>query len=193
MTQATQQKAADKLTVYQHTLVKELHEIADLLGLDYQNIKEYERKARTPHLERIKRHLIIGEVVREYTLVDEFLNMRVCDFFFGRKRGYIQLWKTMRFKLFNYHVIEELSLMAKLRFAKAISNMPKSITGDIERLNALRNGLAHAFFPENLKRSKPEWKGRNIFTVPGLRAFKDDMSSVEEYFVASPPIIGNEV
>jgi hypothetical protein len=39
-----------------------------------------------------------------------------------------------------------------------LAKMPKGVVGDIERLNALRNGLAHAFFPENLKRSEPEWK-----------------------------------
>lgn len=68
-------------------------------------------------------------------------------FFFGHKRSFIELWKTKLFKLFNYHVLEELSLMAKLRFVKSISKVPKSVAADIERLNALRNGLAHAFFP----------------------------------------------
>ncbi len=189
MVKATQQKPADSLTSYQRKLVEELSETADLLGLDFQNIKEYEREARTPHLERIKRHLIIGEVVRQYTLVDEFLNMRVCDYFFGRKRSYIRLWKTKRFRLFNHHVIEELSLMAKLRFVKSISKVPKTVAGDIEKLNALRNGLAHAFFPENLKRSKPEWKRGNIFTVDGLRTFVDDMSKTNDYFVAIPPVL----
>jgi hypothetical protein len=72
----------------------------------------------------------------------------------------IQLWKTKRFQLFNHHVIEELSLMAKFSFAKSIAKMPKGVAADIDRLNALRNGLAHAFFPENSKRSKPELEGQ---------------------------------
>jgi hypothetical protein len=50
--------------------------------------------------------------------------------------------------------------MAKLRFVKSLSKVPKAVASDIERLNALRNGLAHAFFPENLKKSKPEWNGK---------------------------------
>lgn len=45
MAQRTRQKAADKLTNHQRKLVRELDEIADLLGLDYQNIKEYEKEA----------------------------------------------------------------------------------------------------------------------------------------------------
>jgi hypothetical protein len=192
MTQDAKRTPVDKLTSHQRTLVQELDEITDLLRLDYPNIKDIEKEARTPRLEQIKRHLIIGEVVRHYTFVDEFLNMRICDYYFGRKRNYIQLWKTKRFKLFNYHVIEELSLMAKLRFVKSISKVPKAVAADIERLNALRNGLAHSFFPENLKKSKPEWKGQNIFTVGGLRAFVGDMRKVDDYFLQIPLVVEKE-
>ena len=77
--------------------------------------------------------------------------------------------------------------MAKLRFVKSISRMPKPVTVDIERLNALRNGLAHAFFPENLKKSKPEWKGRKIFTLEGLQVFLEDMSKIDAYFLKLTP------
>jgi len=134
----------------------------------------------------MKRHLIIGEVVTSYTLVDENLNMRLCDYFFGRRRGYIKLWKTKKFQRFNYHVLEELSLLAKLRFAKSIAPIPKSICADIERLNSLRNGLAHAFLPENLKKSKPVWKGKNIFTLEGMKVFKENMEGIFNFFVGVP-------
>lgn len=182
MAQPTEQKPRDPLTRYQRALVRELEEIASLLKLDYQDIKTYKRDARATLLELMKRKFVISEVVTRYTLVDEYLNGRICHYFFGRKRSFIRLWKTKRFKFFNYHVIEELSLMAKLRFVKSISKVPKAVAADIERVNALRNGLAHAFFPENLKKSRPEWKGKNIFTVEGLRAFMDDMSKVGDYF-----------
>jgi len=49
--------------------------------------------------------------------------------------------------------------MPKLRFVKSISGVPKGIAADIERLNSLRNAMAHSFFPENLKRQNPVWKG----------------------------------
>ncbi len=53
----------DSLTKKQKALLAEIGRVSELLGLDWQNIKEHERDARTPHLERMKRHLIIGEVV----------------------------------------------------------------------------------------------------------------------------------
>ena len=187
MPQKPKRKSSDTLTGFQRILVTELKEIASLLKVDYQDIKSYERNARTPLLEMMRRKLIISEVITGYTLTDEHLNVRIAQFFFGRKKGFIRLWKTKKFRLFNYHVLEELSLMGKLRFVKSISKMPKPVTADIERLNALRNGLAHAFFPENLKKSKPEWKGRKIFTLEGLQVFLEDMSKIDAYFLKLTP------
>jgi hypothetical protein len=180
-------KSTDRLTQRQRRLAAEIEEIAVLLRLDYPNITSYQRDARTPLLEMIQRKLIISEVITSYTLTDEHLNIRLCHYFFGRKKSFIKLWKTKRFKLFNYHVLEELPLMAKLRFLKATSKVPKPVAADIERLNALRNGLAHAFFPENLKKSKPEWKGKKIFSLDGLRAFLDDMTKLDDYFLRLSP------
>jgi len=182
----------DRLTRHQSRLVQELDELADVIGLDYQNIGAYEREARTPYLEMMRRKFILSEVITRYTLADEYLNVRIAHFFFGRKKSFIRLWRTKRFRLFNYHVLEELPLIAKLRFVKSLSKVPKGVAADIERLNALRNGLAHAFFPENLKKSRPVWKGKKIFTVDGLRAFMDDMGKIGDYFLAIPPVPGDE-
>jgi hypothetical protein len=158
-----------------------------MIKLDYPYILAYERDARTPIIEHMRRKMILSEVLTRYTLVDEHLNLTLCRYFFGRKKSIIQLWRTKRFQLFNHHVIEELSLMAKFRFAKSIAKMPRGVAADIDRLNELRNGLAHAFFPENLKRSKPEWKGKNIFSMEGLKVFLDDMDKMTSYFWSIEP------
>jgi hypothetical protein len=60
-------------------------------------------------------------------------------------------------------------------------------SGDPRGLNTLRNGLAHAFFPGTLKKSRPEWKGKNIFTIEGLRAFLEDMAKIGGYFLRLSP------
>ena len=180
-------KSADRLTAHQLKVFREVEEIASMIKLDYPYILAYKHDARTPIIEHMGRKMILSEVITRYTLVDEHLNLTLCHYFFGRKKSTIQLWKAKRFQLFNHHVIEELSLMAKFRFAKSIAKMPKGVAGDIDRLNALRNGLAHAFFPENLKRSKPEWKGKNMFSKEGLRAFLADMDKMASYFWSIEP------
>jgi len=118
-----------------------------------------------------------------YTLVDELLNSRIARYFFGRSRTFPQLWRTKRFTVFNHHVLEELSLLKKLRLVQAVSRVPGPIVKDIERLNALRNGLAHAFFPENLTSARPQWKGKSILSTEVVERFAEDMYAVFDYFM----------
>ena len=175
--------STDPLTKKQRILIKQLKEIDDLLRLDWENIKDYERDGRTFHLERMKRHLIIGEVVMQYTLIDEYLNVQLCHHFFGRNKSFIKLWKTKKYQNFNYYILEGLFLLEKLRYVKSFKEIPKRIARDIEQINTLRNGLAHAFFPENLKRSKPIYKGKSIFTLEGIKQFVDDMAEISHFFM----------
>ena len=174
---------SDRLTKKQRNLLNELHALADLFGLDYANIAQYEREARTPFLEVMKNKLVRARVIMWYTLLDEYLNNEVCRYYFGKKRTFPQLWKTKRFKLFNHYILEELYPLQKLRLVKAFRSIPKTISKDIDALNALRNGLAHAFFPENLRKSKPTWKGKNIFSLDGAKLFMDDMHRLSDFFL----------
>lgn len=132
-------------TKKQKNLVAELEKISDLLGLDWRRMKDYNRDSPTPQLERMKRHLVIGEIVMQYTLIDEYLNVALCHHFFGRKKSFIKLWKTKKFQSFNYNILEGLFLVEKLRYVKSFKKIPKGIAKDIEQINVLRNGLAHAF------------------------------------------------
>jgi hypothetical protein len=172
----------DRLTSYQRRLVRELREMYDLVSLDFYDIRLYGKKQRTTRLELMRRAVVRAEVISAYTLVDEYLASGLSVHFFGTVKRFPALWKTKKFKLFNYHFIEELSLLPKLRYVKAFRKIPRNIAADTEKLNALRNGLAHAFFPENLKRSRPEWGGQSIFSLAGLKAFSADMHAVTTYF-----------
>jgi len=171
------------LTKKQKILIKEIEEINSLLSLDYQNILEYDKSSRTTYLEVAKQKIIRGQIITWYTLVDEFLNMELCHYFFGKKKNFIYLWRTKKFQNFNYYVLEELYLLQKLRFVKTIKKIPKSIFGDIEKLNFLRNGLAHSFFPDNLKKSKPIYKGKHVFTLEGLKLLQQDFDDIFDFFI----------
>jgi hypothetical protein len=71
--------------------------------------------------------------------------------------------------------------MEKLAYVRAIREVPRAIRRDVEQLNNLRNGVAHAFFPENLRSAKPKWKGENIFSIEGLKLLWDDLSDIDDY------------
>lgn len=174
---------AKQLTRGQRRLVRELDDIAARLRMNYREIKDYEPAERTPRLKLIRDHLIRGEIVLAYTFIDENLNAILCHHFFGRKLNFMKLWKTKRFKNFNHFFLEKLSLMEKLAYVRAIKEVPKTIRHDVELLNNLRNGVAHAFFPENLRSAKPKWKGLDVFSVQGVERFLDDLADIDTYFL----------
>jgi hypothetical protein len=171
-----------RLTKKQRALVAELREMRDLMQLDFEDIGTTALEDRTTALLVMRNKLVRGHVVVWYTLIDEFLTNRVCRFFFGKKRSFPALWRTKRFTFFNYYVIEQMSLLPKLRLVKAASGIPKGIAADIERLNMLRNGLAHSFFPENLRSAKPLWKGKNVFGLDGFKQLHADAHKIFAHF-----------
>jgi hypothetical protein len=178
---AKQAKAT--LTRLQKELLAEVADIAALSRVDYENILDYDEEERTVRLRMMKNQIVRSQVIWDYTYIDELLGAAICHYFFGKKRGFIKLWKTKKFKNFNHYILEVLSLTEKLRLVKAIHKVPKSVAADIETHNALRNGLAHAFFPENLRSSKPIYKGKDIFGHAGLERFIEDTGKVSSFFL----------
>jgi hypothetical protein len=188
--------AKSNLTKRPRILVTELKDLVSRLGLDADQITENaEPEARTTYLELAKDQIIRSGVVLKYVLMDEFLSAIICWHYFGKKRGFPQLWKTNRFRTFNYFILERLYLLQKLDLVKSIHDIPKWVSSDLAALNDLRNGVAHSFFPEN-RRRKPEWKGKSVFTRVGLDHFLEDMDKLSDFFherfwAGSPEDIGD--
>jgi len=183
--------ARNTLTPLQRSLLAELRELADLFSLDFENITRYEPEARKARLQLMRNQLIRSQVILWYTFTDELLSHRISALYFPIRRRGMKLWKTKRFRLFNHHVLEELSLLQKLRFARAVKELPRPVIHTIEQLNMVRNGLAHAFFPENLKKSKPVWRGKDLFTLDGAKAMSDDMRVVIDELFGDFEVYGN--
>jgi len=160
-------------------LFQELGIVAEITGVNFRGILERDVEGRTAILRLIKDRLVRGFVINRYTLIDEFLGREVCQYFFPGQ-NFIRLWRTQRFRRFNYYILETMSLLEKLRLVREIRELPRSERSNIEGLNGLRNGLAHAFFPENLRAARPVWKGLNIFSVDGLQRFSEDMQETIE-------------
>jgi hypothetical protein len=186
-----------RLTRTQKRLIDDLDKMMFAFNLDYWNILDRDPRYdqhRTIVLQSILREIVRGEVISQYTLIDEQLSLKMCRYMFGGTAT-TRLWKTKKFERFNYYVIEKLSLMEKLAFVKDVYGLSKGIIADIEAINAIRNALAHAFFPENLRayRSKrrhavgaltgPRYKGANVFTLNGVERFLSDSRRVVEFLI----------
>jgi hypothetical protein len=175
--------AKPKLTRKQRALIEELRHLTSTLGLDPDKIvAEDTPEAVTTRLELAKDQIIRSAVVLKYVLMDEFLSAVICWHYFGKKRSFPQLWRTKRFKSFNYFIVERLYLLQKLDLVRGIHEVPKWVSSDLAALNELRNGIAHSFFPQN-RRRKPEWKGQNVFTLSGCDRFLEDMQKLSDFFV----------
>lgn len=172
-----------KLTKKQRALVTELKELISGLDLSPDEIaEEADPDARTTYLEIAKDQIVRSAVVLKYVLMDEFLSAIMCWHYFGKTRGFSQLWKTKPFKTFNYFILERLYLLQKLDLVKSVHVLPKWVSSDLAALNELRNAVAHSFFPQN-RRRKPEWKGQSVFTRPGFDRFLEDMQKLSDFFV----------
>lgn len=183
---------ADRLTLKQKALLAELEQISEIVRVDYWNIRQRPRESRTAVLEVMKRELVRGEIIGQYTLIDDFLATELCRYFLPGSNQIAQ-WKTKKYRRFNYFVIERLYLTQKLAFLKDVYDIPKQIAHTIEEINALRNAMAHAFFPENLRvyhvKGPPAprklipvlYRGDDIFSAAGARKFVEDCAHVTQF------------
>ena len=145
-------------------------------------ITDLDPDGRTAYLRLAIDQVVRSAVVMKYVLRDEELSAVICWHYFGKKRSFQQLWKTKRFRSFNYFILERLYLMQKLDLVKSIHAIPGWVSSDLAALNDLRNGIAHSYFPEN-RRRKPEWKGKSVFERAGFERFLEDMQKLSDFFV----------
>lgn len=178
------------LTRKQKKLRSEIEEIAELSAMDHWNILDYDEEQRTVRLQMMKEQLVRGAIIMRYTFIDELLSNVICEAYFKRSDkafNYKRLWRTKRFSAFAHHMIDGLYLLNKMRLVNDLREIPKDCRRTIEALNALRNAIAHSFFPENRyqyrRHKKVVYEGQDIFDVSGFTRFQDDCQRVVNYLV----------
>jgi hypothetical protein len=173
------------LTRTQKRIIDEIDEIAADIGISHHAIvEEFEGSdSLTELLTFARRRLIIATIVTDYTFFEEMLGSIIARYYFGA-RPFSQLWRTKRFKRFNHYVLERLYLLQKLALVKEILPVPKAVSSYLERLNDLRNAVAHAFFPENLRGSRTSYDGVDIFTMDGYKRLRKDGEPVFEFLAS---------
>jgi hypothetical protein len=178
------------LTRLQRQLRAEIAEIAAAVQMDHWNIeKNYEPgELRSVTLELMKDQLVRGHVISCYTLIDELLADIIVDFYFrkgSKTMNYRQLWRTKRFRIFVHYIADETSLLKKLTIVDAIKTVPSGVRKAIERINTVRNALAHSLFPQNRRRymadKKVMYQSVHLFSLDGVEKFKEDFNIANAY------------
>ena len=151
-----------KLTLKQRRLIAEFEEIATSIQMDYWNILDYSKEGRTIILESMKQQLIRSEIIMKYTLIDEFLSVIMCHYYFKvpkQQFTFPGLWRTKKFQIFAHYFLDETYLLKKMAIVNVIREIPSPIKSAIARINDVRNAVAHSFFPENRRQYKGYKKG----------------------------------
>jgi hypothetical protein len=119
-------------------------------------------------------------------MLDEVLADYLCRYYFKKPGNprYI-FWKRKKFRLFVHFMLDEMYLLKKMQMVHVIRPLPKQVRVTIEKVNAVRNAMAHSFFPENrkehMKVGKVLYAGKDIRTPDGLRKFKEDCHEAYDY------------
>lgn len=131
--------------------------------------------------------MVIGFVIETYTLVDDLLsdiigNIYLSDYLSDND---VEFWDSNPLASFVHNVLDVLYPLQKLRVIDDVEAIPKQHRATVERLNELRNALAHSFFPEQRRSYRRsgvvQYKGEDIFTVKGLMLFDDDRDELLSY------------
>jgi hypothetical protein len=172
-------------TRLQKQLLSQIQEITEILALDpNQILVEWsgEPEAVTTHLRRIIDHLIRGEILTQYTLVDSMLNFRLGELVFGRGRSLRKVQGKAKHRALT-EICEHIYPMEKVKVIQQHRKMPKRYVSTMAALNDLRNGLAHSFFIEDLPKAKKTFLGNDVFTPDGLSEFQKAMGALFDYLV----------
>ncbi len=125
-----------------------------------------------------------------YTLIDEFLSVIICHYYFRKPKQeftFRGLWRTKKFQIFAHYFLDDTYLMKKMEIASGIKEIPSPIKSAIARINGVRNAIAHSFFPENRRRYKAQkkvmYQGADIFGKEGVAKFLEDARCAQDYLM----------
>jgi hypothetical protein len=169
------------LTKGQKNLLREAKQIAQLTKTDFDSVDDEDPEIRTVKLNIAIRNMVIAHIVTRYTLTDEIFCDVISKYFFKQPKKSIhfgRLWRTKKYRIFVHHILDEFYMLKKMDIVHAIKPIPKEFRETIRKLNALRNAVAHSFFPENRKEykatKKVRYNGKDIFSHEGLSLFDND-------------------
>lgn len=175
-----------KLTRLQNNLLKEIDYIAQAALMDHWNIRDKKPEWRTSGLKRIRDQLVRSEINKSYVYMDELLTAIICKAYFkqpGKRFSYDRMWKTKKQRAFVHHVTDGLYLLQKTRLVNDLKPIPKEVRDCIERLNSIRNAVAHSLFPASRYQYRKEknvlYRGADIFTQKGFDHFDNDVRTIE--------------
>lgn len=175
---------AATLTRRQQTIAKEIRALLESLRLNPDSlVAVVDREYRTTALALARLHLIRGEVITTFTVVDDLLtHFLAIEMMGGRKQ---EPWrkKRQRFERVKSVLVESrMSLRHKLDLFRSFRRVPKQILEVAYGLNTARNALAHVFHLEGRKR-RARYRGQDILSIGVFDRFQSDTNRLLDFLV----------
>ena len=177
-----QKTKPDRLTLKQLRYVRELGEIFAVLDLDFEGIRDYpEAEERTAHLERILSHVVRGEVITQFTLLDELLTHKLARRMLGSRHTNIR--RSKRFQALKKALVDSrLPVSRKLEMLRQFTRVPLTVTAHIVETARIRNVFAHSFFLD-VPPTKLAYKGKNILSADGVKRLQADYRRTLDFLI----------
>lgn len=167
-------------------MIEDYWAICSLLGIHYIDNKLHKSNTTEYNLiqiDEIIRKLVIGEVVRSYTWIDNRMNDVIIKYFIARKGKHY----SEKRDIFIDNVADKISFCNKLEAVRKIYDIPKPIYNKIQKIKDLRNDLAHNYFPEGKNKTKAIYCNSNVFSEAGISLFLEDTIEIQQFFIKLTP------
>ncbi len=157
----------------------ELNGLDDILDTSEKNTYTFSR------LEGQKRQLITVLILGAYLQIDAKMSILVANFFFhhcSKEWEVVQkVTNSKEFLVFSKKLLNEMPFLRKISIIKEFVSIPKEMLTTINKLNDLRNAIAHSAIPEQLGEDRVKYKGKLIFSLLGAKLIKQDVKKVMSF------------
>jgi hypothetical protein len=137
------------------------------------------------NLEGQKRRLIRMMILEDYLQIDSKMSILVTDFLFHHcQKEYEDMLKVTTSKeylVFTDKLLKEMPFLRKVAVIKGFLSVPSDIVSGLNKINDLRNAIAHALIPESLGEERVLYKGELIFSLKGAKLFNKDTTKIMTY------------
>jgi len=164
----------DKHTRKINKRIKEVEWFFELSGLG--SLKEKSEGIMIfPNLDSQQRQLVNNIILNTYLQINSKFDILVSNFFFNHcQNNYepvVEITTSDRFKVFQSYILDEMPFLRKLSILKTFITIPKEVIKNIEKINDLRNAIAHSLIPEKLRNDRTLYSGKSIYTKDGIKVF----------------------
>ena len=136
---------------------------------------------RTAHLQRMLHHLIRGEVITQFALIDDLVTHKLARRMLSKKK--LDLSRSKRFKALKKTVAQSrLPILRKLQLLRQFTRIPPAVNWHIREITRIRNIFAHDFFLDLIP-AKLRYKNKSVLSAAGVELLRVDFERTVHFFL----------